>query len=109
MKKLITILIIILSFNCFGTNPEDTGYLVLIQGHWKIKSHKVKSIEQVESIHQNYFDCVTVDFVKFFERSNIYQITNETVIFYAEKVEFVRKKNGKIKIRKFKNKSIGDE
>lgn len=113
MRTIILIISVLFSFYGYSDNNtksqikvnykgERIGYLVCVTGNINVKCKKVQKIKLVDDIYTNYFPNVKIDVEKELKHSNYFQLSTENKSVYVEKKIIKKKKNGKLKYKKYK-------
>lgn len=97
------ILLIILTVILFeSVNAQEYGYLVSVDYKDKMIVRKVKTVEQVETILNDYFPKSEIHVEEFLKGGVYFEMLSTDMRIYVERKKIVVKKNGKVKYRKIK-------
>lgn len=99
MKK--TLLFLALALAVSMSQAQKVGYLVCTSGIGGVKCRELLSTAAVQEMVELKFPDVRIDVDKQLKHSNYIQILTENSGIYVEKKRVVRKKNGKLKFKRW--------
>lgn len=102
MKAVLAIILTGLMFISTGQEKPKFAYHVCTTGALKTRCKVTDSTKTIDNIIQMYFPAIQIDTEKHFQYHNVIEVGDYDVIVYAEKKRIVKKKNGKIRLKKIR-------